>query len=147
MYKPLLSFALFVSFAVVPGFSSFRTEKQLIYPPGAKAGGNYTPGILVDGTLYISGQIGLDANGKIPETFEAETKQVLENIGAVLKAAGMTPNDVVSVQAYLTDQANFQPMNAVYGTFFKDPRPTRTTVVVAKLVGTARIEITCTARK
>jgi len=147
MIKPLLSLALFLSFAVIPGVHTFKTEKRSIYPPGAKPGGNYTPGILVDDTLYISGQIGLDANGKIPETFEAETRQVLENVDAVLKAAGMTSNDVVSVQVYLTDQANFQPMNAVYGAFFKDPRPTRTTVVVAKLVGPARIEITCTARK
>jgi 2-iminobutanoate/2-iminopropanoate deaminase len=147
MIRPVLSAGLFLIFALVPSLPSFQTEKRFIYPPGAKPGGNYTPGILVDGTLYISGQIGMDATGKIPETFEAETKQVLDNIGAILKAAGMTPSDVVSSQVYLTDGNNFQQMNGVYGAFFKDPRPTRTTVVVAKLVGTARIEITCTAKK
>ena len=72
-------------------------------PPGAKPGGNYSPGILIDGTLYISGQGGEDAAGKIPGDFDAEVKQSLDNIGAVLQAAGMSPADVVSVQVYLTD--------------------------------------------
>ena len=116
-------------------------------PPGAKPGGNYSQGILIDGTLYVSGQGGEDAAGKIPSDFEAEVKQSLDNIGAVLKAAGMAPTDVVSVQVYLTDAAKFQRMNAVYTSYFKDPRPTRTTVVVAKLVGPGNIEITVTARK
>jgi 2-iminobutanoate/2-iminopropanoate deaminase len=101
----------------------------------------------VDGALYISGQGGEDANGKIPDDFEAEMKQTLDNIDAVLKAAGMTSADVVSVQVYLSDGELFQRMNTVYRSFFKDPRPTRTTVVVAKLVGPGHIEITATAKK
>jgi 2-iminobutanoate/2-iminopropanoate deaminase len=122
-------------------------DKKIILPPGAKPGGNYSPGILVDGTLYISGQIGQDSSGKFPQEFEAEVKQTLENVGAILKAAEMSPDDAVSVQVYLTDAATFQRMNAVYRDYFKEPRPTRTTVVVAKLVGAARIEITVTAKK
>jgi len=90
---------------------------------------------------------GEDSVGKIPGDFEAEVKQALDNLGAVLKAAKMSPGDVVSVQVYLTDAATFERMNAVYKTYFNDPRPTRTTVVVAKLVGQGRIEITATARK
>jgi 2-iminobutanoate/2-iminopropanoate deaminase len=125
----------------------FGANRQIIYPKGAKPGGNFSPGILVDGTLYISGQAGEDANGKIPANFETEVKQALENIGVVLKEAGMTSADVVSVQVYLTDGGMFPLMNAVYTTYFKDPRPTRTTVVVSKLVGPGRIEITATARK
>ena len=74
-------------------------------------------------------------------------KQSLDNIGAILHAAGMTPADVVSVQVYLIDAARFPRMNAIYTSYFKDPRPTRTTVVVAKLVGPSNIEITVTARK
>ncbi len=122
-------------------------QKKIIYPPGAKAGGNFSPGILIDGSLYVSGTLGLDANGKIPETFEAEVQQSLSNIEAVLKPAGMSRDDVVSVQVYLTDLNNFQRMNAVYAGFFKDPRPTRTTVGVAGLVAGGHIEITVTARK
>jgi len=122
-------------------------ERKIILPEGAKPGGNFSPGILVDGTLYISGQGGEDSSGKIPKDFDAEVKQALENVNAVLKAADMSPSDVVSVQVYLTDGAKFQKMNAVYRDFFKEPRPTRTTVVVAKLVGPGNIEITVTAKK
>ena len=126
---------------------AFGEEKKIVMPPGAKPGGNYSPGILVDETIYISGQGGEDAAGKIPGDFDAEVKQSLANIGAVLQAAGMSPADVFSVQVYLTDGAKFQQMNSVYTSYFKDPRPTRTTVVVAKLVGPGNIEITVTARK
>jgi 2-iminobutanoate/2-iminopropanoate deaminase len=83
----------------------------------------------------------------VPAEFEAEVKQALDNVDAVLKAAGMSSSDVVSVQVYLTDGDTFQRMNTVYRAFFKEPRPTRTTVVVAKLVGPGRIEITVTAKK
>ena len=65
----------------------------------------------------------------------------------VLKEDGMSAADVVSVQVYLTDVDTFERMNKAYTSYFKDPRPTRTTVVVAKLVGAGRIEITATARK
>ena len=86
-------------------------------------------------------------NLKPPAIFEAEVKQSLDNIGAVLKEAGMTPADIVSIQVYLTDGALFDRMNTVYKAYFKDPKPARTTVVVAKLVGWGHVEITATARK
>ena len=126
---------------------AFGADKKIISPPGTKPGGNYSQGIMADGTLYISGQGGEDAAGKIPSDFDAEVRQSLDNIGAVLRAAGMSQADVVSVQVYLKDARNFQRMNAVYTNYFKDPRPTRTTVVVAGLVGPGNIEITATARK
>jgi 2-iminobutanoate/2-iminopropanoate deaminase len=144
MVTPIISILVFILFFSTP---TFRTERKIILPPGAKAGGNWSPGILLDGTLYVSGMGGEDAKGKIPAEFEAEVKQSLDNIDAVLKEAGMSPDEVVSVQVYLTDFDQFQRMNAVYTSYFKAPRPTRTTVVVAKLVGPGRIEITATARK
>ncbi len=116
--------------------------------PGAPAG-NFSPGILVGGTLYVSGQIGQDLKTKqVPSDFEAEVKTCLENIGIILKAGGMTFDDAVAVQVYLTDMDLFQRMNAVYTQFFKKDRPARTTVGVTKLAApTARIEITVTAHK
>ena len=122
-------------------------EKEVIRPAGAEPSASWSHGLLVRDTLYISGMGGEDAAGKIPDAFEAEVKQSLDNIDALLKAAGMSSGDVVSVQVYLTDVATFERMNAVYKSYFKDPRPTRTTVVVAKLVGAGHIEITATARK
>jgi 2-iminobutanoate/2-iminopropanoate deaminase len=144
MITPILSIILLILPGLVPAPAP---QKKVIYPPGARAGGNFSPGILVEGSLYVSGMLGLDANGKLPETFEAEVQQSLDNIDAVLKAAGMTRDDVVSVQVYLTDLQTFPRMNKVYAGFFKDPRPTRTTVQVAGLVNGGHIEITVTARK
>jgi 2-iminobutanoate/2-iminopropanoate deaminase len=148
MRKPLWFLLVFgVAFSTQAGSAVIAADKQIIRPKGTAPGGNYSPGILIDGTLYVSGQAGEDKDGKIPASFEAEVKQALDNIGVVLHAGGMTPADVVSVQAYLTDGALFPRFNAVYTAHFKDPRPTRTTVVVAKLVGEGHIEITVTARK
>jgi 2-iminobutanoate/2-iminopropanoate deaminase len=93
---------------------AFGADKKIISPPGTKPGGKYSQGILIDGTLYISGQGGEDAAGKIPSDFDAEVRQSFDNIQAVLKAAGMSPADVVSVQVYLNDAGKFQRMNAVY---------------------------------
>jgi len=122
-------------------------EKKPIYPPGAKPGGPFSPAILSDGTLYVSGQVGRDKDGNYPEKFEDEVKLTLDAIAATMKAAGFTFKDAVAVQVYLTDMELFQRMNAVYTSVIPDPRPARTTVGVAKLVGKARIEITVTARK
>jgi 2-iminobutanoate/2-iminopropanoate deaminase len=142
--KPI---ATFIALLFLSATAAFPAEKKIITPPGTEPGGNYSPGILGDDTLYISGQAGEDSSGQIPKDFDAEVKQSLSNIGTVLKAAGMSPADVVSVQVYLTDAEDFQRMNAIYKEYFQDPRPTRTTVVVAKLVGPGHIEITVTARK
>jgi 2-iminobutanoate/2-iminopropanoate deaminase len=129
------------------GAAAFAAKKE-IHPKEFAAGAPFSPGILAGGTLYVAGQTGQDLKThKIPEDFEAEVKQALENIGLVLKEAGMSFDDAVTVNVYLTDMTLFPRMNAVYTTFFKEPRPARTTVGVAKLVGTARIEITVTAHK
>ncbi len=122
-----------------------KTDKKVIVPPGPRSTSPFSPGLLVGNTLYIAGQIGRDDNGKIPESFEDEVKQTLENVGKVLKEAGMSFGDAVSSQVFLTDMTLFDRMNGVYREFFPEPRPVRTTVGVAKLVGTARIEITIIA--
>jgi enamine deaminase RidA (YjgF/YER057c/UK114 family) len=126
---------------------SLAADKKVILPKGAEPNAGWSHGILVDGTLYVSGMGGEDAAGKIPTTFEAEVKQSLDNINAVLKEAGMTPADIVSVQVYITDVALFDRMNMAYKAYLKDPKPTRTTVVVSKLVGAGHVEITATAKK
>jgi 2-iminobutanoate/2-iminopropanoate deaminase len=122
-------------------------EKKVVAPPDAPKGRPFSPAILSGGTLYVSGMVGSDKQGNIPEKFEDEVKQCLDNIGAVLKAGDHSFADLVSVQVYLTDMDLFQRMNGVYTSVIPEPRPTRTTVGVARLVGKARIEITVTARK
>jgi 2-iminobutanoate/2-iminopropanoate deaminase len=126
---------------------AFAADRKAIHPAGSTPSANWSHGILADGTLYVSGMAGEDASGKVVPGFEAEMKQALTNIDGVLKAAGMTAGNVVSVQVYLTDVALFPQMNAVYTKYFPEPRPARTTVVVARLVGEGHVEITVTARK
>ena len=134
-------------FSLVLAVSLSAADKKVIQPKDFPTGRPFSPGILVDGTLYAAGQTGSDPKtGRLPEDFEAEVKQALENVGAILKEAGMGFENAVSVQVYLTDMDLFPRMNTVYTSYFKEPRPARTTVGVAKLVGTARIEITVTAR-
>jgi 2-iminobutanoate/2-iminopropanoate deaminase len=141
MLTKALAFCMLFSFPLL-------AERKVIQPKEFPTGRPFSPGILSDGTLYIAGQTGQDLKtAKIPDNFEAEVKQTLDNIGLVLKEAGMGFGDAVAVQVYLTDMELFPRMNAVYTTYFKEPRPARTTVGVAKLVGTAKIEITVTARK
>jgi 2-iminobutanoate/2-iminopropanoate deaminase len=129
------------------------TRKVIVPPEFAPKPGapepNFSPGILVDGTLYIAGQTGQDLKTKeYPKDFEAEMKLCLDNIGLILKAAGMTFDNVVSVQVYLTDMDLFAKMNGVYASVIKAPRPARTTVGVTKLAApAAHVEITVTARK
>jgi 2-iminobutanoate/2-iminopropanoate deaminase len=135
---------LSLAFAV----SAAAASKKVVQPKDFPTGRPFSPGILVDDTLYIAGQTGSDLKtGQLPDDFDAEVKQCLDNIGLVLKEAGMSFDDAVAVQVYLTDMSLFPRMNAVYTTYFKEPRPVRTTVGVAKLVGTARIEVTVTAHR
>lgn len=146
--KPMRSLTLVLSLCLATGLTVSAQDKKAIYPEGAAKGGNFAPAILAGGTLYVSGQVGRDAKlGKIPEDFELEVAAALDNIGVTLKAAGYDFSDAVSVQVYLTDMDLFQRMNAVYVKYFPEPRPARATVGVAKLVSTARIEISVTAWK
>jgi 2-iminobutanoate/2-iminopropanoate deaminase len=138
--------ALLLSLASV--LTAAAADKKVIQPKEFATGRPFSPGILVNGTLYVAGQIGNDLKtGKIPESFEEEVKLCLQNIGIILKEAGMSYSNVVAFQVYLTDMEQFQRMNAVYTTFFKDPRPARTTVGVTKLAGGAHLEITVTAHQ
>ena len=123
--------------------------KKIVTPKDFPAGRPYSAGLLAEDTLYLSGQIGADfKTQKVPENFDDEIRQCLDNVGSILEAGGMDFSDVVAVQVYLTDIDLFPRMNAVYTQFFNEPRPTRTTVGVAKLAGVgAHVEITVTARK
>jgi 2-iminobutanoate/2-iminopropanoate deaminase len=140
---------LFLSIAFLAATAiAVAADKKVIQPKEFAPGRPFSPGILVDGTLYVAGQTGSDLKtGKLPDDFEAEVKATLDHIGIILHEAQMDFGDVVAVQVYLTDMELFAKMNSVYTTYFKDPRPARTTVGVMKLVGTSKIEITVTAHK
>ena len=139
--------AVFAALAVAPPAAA---EKKIIQPKQFATGRPFSPGVLANGTLYVAGQIGTDLKtGAIPDNFEDEVKQTLDNIGIVLKEAGMSFDNVVTVHVYLTDIDLFARMNGIYVTFFKEgTRPARTTIGGIKLAGgKAKVEITVTAAK
>ncbi|MGD0009663.1 MAG: RidA family protein [Terriglobia bacterium] len=123
------------------------SAKRAINPPGTAEGLPFSNGILVGNTLYVAGQEGSDEGKLRPGGIGPETQAALENIKKIVELAGLQMEDVVSVNVYLADMADFGEMNKVYKTFFPAPRPARATVQVAALVSNARIEITAIAVK
>jgi 2-iminobutanoate/2-iminopropanoate deaminase len=117
--------------------------KQQIAPPGAKTLGPYSPGIAVGDLVFVSGQIGLDAaTGKLVEGgVAAQAKQSLENMKAVLAAAGLTFAHVVKTTIFLTDMADFAAVNDAYKGYVSEPYPARSTIAVAALPAGAKVEI------
>ena len=110
--------------------------------------GPYNQAIKVNNTLYVSGQIGLNPVSMqwVNESIEAETKQVLQNLAAVLEAAQMDFSQVVKTTIFLDNMDHFQDVNAVYGTFFDEATaPARETVAVKTLPKSVRVEISLIA--
>lgn len=123
--------------------------RQAITAEGAAVVGPYSMGVRAGEFVYFSGQTPLDpATGKLLEGgVPAQTEQCFRNLFAVLKAAGMSPDQVVKVNVFLTDMADFPAMNEVYAKQFAQPFPARTTIGVASLPLGARIEIEMIARQ
>lgn len=105
-------------------------KQQIITKSSASSSRPYSPGLRAGDFIFVSGQVPRDpASGQIVgETIEEQTRQVLENIKSILEAGGATLEDVVKVNAHLTDLSLFDRYNKVYVTYFSDPKPTRTTV-------------------
>jgi 2-iminobutanoate/2-iminopropanoate deaminase len=110
--------------------------------------GPYSQAVSVGGWLYTSGQIGLDpkTGELVSGGFEAQAKQVLANLKAVLASAGCTFSDVVKATIYVADLASFATLNALYGEALGDHRPARSTVQAAALPKGALVEIDLVAR-
>lgn len=124
--------------------------KKAIQIPGAPAPlGPYSQAILQGNTLYVSGQIPLNpfSGELVINTIQEATKQVMQNISALLTEAGMTLSDVVKCSIFLKDMNDFAEMNVVYGGYFTSIPPARETVQVAKLPLDVTIEISCIAIK
>ncbi|HSV87813.1 MAG TPA: RidA family protein [Bacteroidales bacterium] len=111
--------------------------------------GPYNQAILLNDTLYVSGQIPLNpATGKLVEgDIKDQALQVMKNLDAILKAAGMNFSNVVKSSIFLKDMKDFPNVNLVYGTFFKSDPPARETVQVAGLPMNVDVEISCIAVK
>ncbi|NUM51194.1 MAG: RidA family protein [Flavobacteriales bacterium] len=124
--------------------------KKIIETPNAPAPiGPYSQAVLAGNTLYISGQIAINPQSGelIIQTIEAETKQVMENLKAVLNEAGMDFNHVVKCSIFISDMNHFGKINEVYGSYFEKEFPARETVQVARLPKDVNVEISAIAVK
>ena len=125
--------------------------KKIIYTDKAPAPiGPYNQAVLVENTLYTSGQIALNPATMelVLDDIETETKQVMENMKAVLAAAGMTFENVIKTSIFIINMDDFSRINSVYGSYFsEDTAPARETVQVACLPKNVNIEISMIAIK
>jgi 2-iminobutanoate/2-iminopropanoate deaminase len=111
-------------------------------PMAPSAIGPYSQAVKVGNMLFTSGQIPLTPEGTLVEgDISVQTKQVLANLRAILDAEGYTPNDVVKATIYLKDLNHFAVVNGIYGEFFGEHKPARTTIQVSELPKNADIEI------
>ena len=124
----------------------FAADKQAIAPAAPKAMGPYTPGIVSGEYLYISGEGAKRADGTVPDTFAAQVKQCLDNVKAVVEAAGLTMEHLVFTQVYLTQASDEAELNRVWAEAFPKNPPARSTIGVARLPGTP-VEVTAVAVK
>ncbi len=124
--------------------------KKIILTPNAPAPiGPYSQAVLSGNTLYTSGQIAIDpkTGELVTGDIQQETRQVMENMKAVLEAAGMDFSDVIKTTIFIMDMADFGKINEVYGSYFTTDAPARETVQVAGLPKGVNVEISMVAVK
>ena len=124
--------------------------KQIITTTNAPSPiGPYSQAVLVNGMLYVSGQIATDptTDQLVLSSIEEETKQVLENLKAILDEAGFTFQDIIKTSIFLTDMSFFLTVNAIYGSYFTSDFPARETVAVSGLPKGVNVEISIIAYK
>ena len=123
--------------------------KKIIHTENApKAVGPYSQAVEANGMLFISGQIPINpATGTVPEGIEAQTEQVMKNIGAILNEAGYSYQDVIKSTCLLSDIANFKSMNEIYAKYYTENPPARAAFAVKDLPLGVLVEIETIAAK
>ncbi|MEX0692293.1 MAG: Rid family detoxifying hydrolase [Gemmatimonadales bacterium] len=142
---PLLS--LLLSPVAAQDTHQMHHQRQAIRMPGSAEGLPYSSAIRVGPMLYLSGQVGVVPGSRTlaPGGIEAETRQVLDNIKAVLEHAGSSMTRVVKCTVFLLDIADYAAMNRVYASYFPTDPPARSAFATSGLPLNARVEIECIA--
>lgn len=135
-------------FLLIIGFLSAQ-DKKIIFSENAPVPiGAYSQAVQTEKMLFVSGQIGMDKNGKMDTaSIENQTKQALENIKSILEAAGYSMENVVKATVYIKNMNDFPIFNKMYGAYFKKDPPARETVEVCRLPKNAKVEISVIAVK
>jgi len=135
--------------ALLIGCALLATAKaadiKLIFPPGAKTVGPYSPGLLAGKFLYVSGQGAKNAAGEYPPTLSAQVRQVFENIKDIVSAAGLTMNHVVYAQMYIAGAGDFEAARAAWLELFPDGGPALAILGIARTPGDTPVEINAVA--
>ena len=133
--------------AAEPASTTSGTERTIIYPAEFADGSPFSPGVMAGDTLYLAGQVGRDQTTReLPEDIVSQTRLAMDNIGLILKAAKLDYGNLVKCHVLLDDMDDYKAMNEIYGGFFEPGHyPARTTLEIARLVGTAHVEISCIA--
>lgn len=120
---------------------------KLIHTDKAPAAvGPYSQATTDGNTLYVSGQLGIvPSEGKLADGFEAQTRQALENMKAILDCAGSSLNKVLAVDVFVLDMSNFADLNAIYAEYFSDHKPARAAIQVGGLPLGGLVELKCVA--
>lgn len=105
----------------------------------------FSSGVMVGNTLYVAGTTGVDPDTKGPVSLEEEARLTMDHVKQVVEQAGMTMDDIVSLQVYCTDLSNYDAFNSVYKTYFKGDFPARAFLGTSKLLFNARFEVTAIA--
>jgi reactive intermediate/imine deaminase len=125
--------------------TSVAAERRVIFPPGVKPVGPYSPGILAGDFLYVSGQGARRPDGQMPASFEEQVTQCLENVKTIVEAAGLTMEHVVYTHVYLDNRANYEAMSNTFAHYFPHNPPARATVGVYHLPTDIPVEINAVA--
>lgn len=120
---------------------------RLIHTDNAPAAvGPYSQATAANGMLYVSGQLGLiPGEGKLAEGFEAQTRQALENLKAIVEEAGSSMEKILAVDVFVTDMGKFGDLNAIYSEYFSNHKPARAAIEVAGLPLGGLVEFKCIA--
>jgi 2-iminobutanoate/2-iminopropanoate deaminase len=133
-----------LALSILVGAETAHAQDREHITPRSPADGEVSPfsgAVRVGETLYLSGTIGRNPDGSIPDTAEEEARLVLDNVRSTLEAAGMTMDDLVYVQVFCSDVANYDAFNSVYRTYFEEEFPARAFVGVGTLLFDARFEV------
>ena len=138
-----VSLAALLVLLAVPGALTAQETRRYFAPRTAAdtAQPPFSGAVLVGNTLYLSGKLGLTPDRKVPPTAAEEARLVLDDVKATLAAAGMSMDDLVSVQIFCSDVANFDAFNRVYRTYFTKEFPARAFLGAGTLLFGARFEV------
>lgn len=141
----MIHFLLIASLILTMNITASPQRKVIVPVNGAKPVGPYSPGVLAGDYLYLSGQGVRDASGNVPEGLTAQTRQCLENVRAIVEAAGLTMQHIVHMQLYLERVSDLPEVDRIYATYFPAAPPARVVIGTAKMPTDTPVEMTAVA--